>query len=114
MGDEGEREVVKTEREIASFYTGAKIFIPFLLTLAITGFGWYMTAQSSAEENGKKDQRLITLEITVAKLEGKTETIEGKVNGHDVSLGRIEVQLTNVEKVSNETYNMLRDYTSNN
>lgn len=111
MKDEGEQELVKTEKEIASFYSGTKIILPSLLTLIITGIGWYLTAQQSAVEKGEFIQRVQQLEVRAARSLGRYDALNEKVNGHDVALGRIEVQLTNVEKVSNETYVLLRDFT---
>jgi len=111
MGEDAEKEIVQTERDIASFYNGAKIFIPVLISLGITGYGWWKTAEKAATDKGISDQRLNQLEITVAKLETKLENLEDEVNDHDVALGRIEVKVTNVEKVSNETYLLLYDFT---
>lgn len=114
MGDEKEKVVAKNEQEIASFYFGAKVLLPFLVTLLTTVVGWYLTAQNNAKEQGKLEQRVVTLEKDVAETYGKVEVLSNKVQQNEVALGRIEVQLTNVEKVSNETYQLLRAYTSAN
>lgn len=111
MGEEEGKEIVRSEHDIASFFNGAKVLLPALLTLIITGYGWYETSKKASVDKGIADQRLNQLEVTVAKLESSVVAVSEKANGHDVALGRIEVKLGNVEKVSNDTYILLYDFT---
>ncbi len=100
-------------KEVASFYKGARILVPFMITLAITVVGWIATGLASAKEKGVQEELIRQLTIQVAKHEGRAEGLEKRINNHDVVLGQFAVQLARIEKTGDESNSLINELVRN-
>lgn len=98
-------------KEVTNFYQGAKILLPALFSLvgSIITIVWFAAGLNTSIE-------LLTAKFEAEKAARIALEVEVKINSERLSeqavvLGRFEEKLNNVEKTSNETLNLLRDYT---
>jgi hypothetical protein len=100
------------EQEVRTFYSGAKIFLPFILTIIVTLGGWLYTAITSARERGSQEETIRYQGEKIANVEGRFNAFEARLNSHDVTLGKFETQLARIEKTGDETNRLLNEFLS--
>jgi len=113
MSEDLEHEKEREAREITFFYKGARVLIPWALTMLLTIVGWGYTAYQAAKERGAAEEKELQQEKTIATLAANQKMMQMRLNGHDVVLGKFEVQLARIEKTGDETNRLLNDFLRN-
>lgn len=96
-------------KEVTQFYAGAKVLVPFIITIVVTAGGWFLTSITTAKQRGVQEEIIREQGIKIAKAEGRFETMEKRIQTHEVALGQLQVQLARIEKVGDETNRLLNE-----
>lgn len=113
MSKELDHEIEHKAREVSGFFQAARSIGPSVITLAIVGVTWFFAAQHTANEEGKKEQRLVGLEEDVALMRSENAVLISRINAHDVTLGVFDEKLDNIEETTKATYTMVLGLTRN-
>ncbi len=100
-----------TDNNVAETYFSLRILTPSIVTLLVTGIGWWMTSSRASEEKGRLEQRVVQIEANATDTRAKVNTIQTEVNGVKITMTEISTDLKYVKEDTREALVLLRDLT---
>lgn len=102
---------VSEQPEDKSFYDGARIAIPALITVIITAVGWWLTANEAAESKGKLEQRIVQAEATIVEVRLAAKATDSEMIAMKVNMAGLKVDVSNIKEDTEETLMLVRNWT---